>query len=93
MVNLVEPDDEICLSAKSFSKMKNLQLLFICNARFSGDHVAYLSNELRLLDWPECPLQALPSTFNPRKLVELNMPRSRLLQLGEGLKVLKIIFI
>ncbi|XP_068323125.1 TMV resistance protein N-like [Pyrus communis] len=26
MVNLVEPDDEICLSAKSFSKMKNLQL-------------------------------------------------------------------
>ncbi|XP_050104641.1 probable WRKY transcription factor 19 [Malus sylvestris] len=86
MVNLVEPDDEICLSAKSFSEMKNLQLLFIRNARFSGDHVAYLSNELRLLDWPECPLQALPSTFNPRKLVELNMPRSRLLQLGEGLK-------
>ncbi|KAI5314391.1 hypothetical protein L3X38_043567 [Prunus dulcis] len=81
--------DDICLSDDSFSKMKNLRLFINVNARFSGDHVDYLSNELRFLHWPECPLQVLPSTFNPRKLVELYMPCSRLSQLGEGLKRLQ----
>ncbi|CAL8176290.1 unnamed protein product [Prunus armeniaca] len=81
--------DDICLSGDSFSKMKNLQLFINVNARFFGDHVDYLSNELRFLHWPDCPLQTLPSTFNPRKLVELHMPCSRLSQLGEGFKRLQ----
>ncbi|ONH91384.1 hypothetical protein PRUPE_8G111200 [Prunus persica] len=81
--------DDICLSGDSFSKMKNLRLFINVNARFSGDHVDYLSNELRFLHWPNCPLQTLPSTFNPRKLVELYMPYSRLSQLGEGFKRLQ----
>ncbi|XP_021824902.1 TMV resistance protein N-like, partial [Prunus avium] len=81
--------DDICLSGDSFSKMKNLRLFINVNARFSGDHVDYLSNELRFLHWPDCPLQSLPSTFNPRKLVELYMPCSRLSQLGEGFKRLQ----
>ncbi|XP_021800385.1 TMV resistance protein N-like, partial [Prunus avium] len=76
---------EICLNAQSFSQMKNLQVFINCNARFSGD-IDYLPNELRFLDWPECPCQSLPSNFNPRKLVQLNMPRSGLLRLGEGFK-------
>ncbi|KAL6270254.1 hypothetical protein ACE6H2_027165 [Prunus campanulata] len=80
--------DDICLSGDSFSKMKNLRLFINVNARFSGDHVDYLSNELRFLHWPDCPLQSLPSTFNLRKLVELYMPCSRLSQLGEGFKVI-----
>ncbi|KAH0977667.1 hypothetical protein GBA52_027386 [Prunus armeniaca] len=78
--------DDICLSDDIFSKMKNLRLFINVNAQFYGDHVDYLSNELRFLHWPGCPLQTLPSTFNPRKLVELYMPRSRLSQLGEGFK-------
>ncbi|ONH91399.1 hypothetical protein PRUPE_8G111900 [Prunus persica] len=69
--------------------MKNLRLFINVNARFYGDHVDYLSNELRFLHWPGCPLQTLPSTFNPRKLVELYMPCSRLSQLGEGFKRLQ----
>ncbi|CAL2278869.1 unnamed protein product [Prunus armeniaca] len=77
---------DIYLSNDSFSKMKNLRLFINVNARFYGDHVDYLSNELRFLHWPGCPLQTLPSTFNPRKLVELHMPHSRLSQLGEGFK-------
>ncbi|CAL2278875.1 unnamed protein product [Prunus armeniaca] len=81
--------DDICLSGDSFSKMKNLRLFINVNARFYGDHVDYLSNELRFLHWPDCPLQTLPSTFNPRKLVELYMPCSRLSQLGEGFKRLQ----
>lgn len=85
MVNLPEPY-EICLNAKSFTKMKNLQLFINCNAQFSGE-VGYLSNDLRFLDWPECPLKALPSSFNPKKLVELKLPNSRIEQLGNGFEV------
>ncbi|XP_021815751.1 TMV resistance protein N-like [Prunus avium] len=86
MVNLPKPY-EICLSAKSFAEMKNLQLFMNCNAHFSGE-VGYLSNDLRFLDWPECPLKALPSSFNPKKLVELKLHNSRIEQLGNGFESL-----
>ncbi|CAB4290322.1 unnamed protein product [Prunus armeniaca] len=82
-------EHEISLSSNSFSKMKNLQLFINRNARFSETRVDYLPNELRLLDWPKCPLQTFPSSFNPKKLVEINMPRSSLSQLGEGFKRLQ----
>ncbi|KAL6179601.1 hypothetical protein ACLB2K_051114 [Fragaria x ananassa] len=78
-------EDEICLSSKCFKKMKNLQLFININARFSGE-VNYLSNQLRFLDWPGFPAQSLPSDFNPQKLVNLNMPNSRISRLGQGLK-------
>ncbi|XP_050284950.1 disease resistance protein RUN1-like [Quercus robur] len=38
----------------------------------------YLPNELRFLDWPGYPFSSLPSNFCPKKLVVLNMSRSRL---------------
>ncbi|PRQ21615.1 putative winged helix-turn-helix DNA-binding domain, leucine-rich repeat domain, L [Rosa chinensis] len=79
-------EDEICLSAKCFKKMKNLQLFININASFSGE-VNYLPNQLKFLDWPGFPAQSLPSNFNPQKLVELNMPNSRISRLGQGLKV------
>ncbi|XP_004289231.1 PREDICTED: TMV resistance protein N-like [Fragaria vesca subsp. vesca] len=78
-------EDEICLSAKCFKKMKNLQLFININARFSGE-IIYLPNQFRFLDWPGFPAQSLPSDFNPQKLVRLNMPNSRISQLGQGLK-------
>ncbi|XP_040361360.1 TMV resistance protein N-like isoform X2 [Rosa chinensis] len=78
-------EDEICLSAKCFKKMKNLQLFININARFSGE-VKYLPNQLKFLDWPGFPAQSLPSDFNPQKLVKLNMPNSRISRLGQGLK-------
>ena len=76
----------IHLNAKSFSNMKNLQIFINCNAFFTGE-VEYLPNELRFLDWPNCPLPSLPSNFNPRKLIKLNMPYSNMLQMEHGLKV------
>ncbi|XP_062029613.1 disease resistance protein RPV1-like [Rosa rugosa] len=79
-------EDEICLSAKCFKKMKNLQLFININARFSGE-VNYLPNQLRFLDWPGFPSQSLPSDFNPQNLVMLNMPDSRISRLGQGLKM------
>nr|XP_011470560.1 PREDICTED: uncharacterized protein LOC101303284 [Fragaria vesca subsp. vesca] len=84
MVNLPK-SDVIRLNAESFSKMKNLRLFITCNLSFCGD-VEYLPNKLRILDWPECPLKSFPSNFNPRKLVQLNMPCSHMTRLGEGFK-------
>ncbi|XP_061993973.1 disease resistance protein TAO1-like [Rosa rugosa] len=53
---------------------------------FSGD-IDYLSNQLRWLDWPYCPLQCLPSNFHAKKLVNLNIYRScRITRLWEGHK-------
>ncbi|KAJ6397544.1 hypothetical protein OIU77_018538 [Salix suchowensis] len=38
----------------------------------------FLSNELRILDWPYYPLKSLPSNFFPENLVVLKMPGSHL---------------
>nr|XP_048319493.1 disease resistance protein RPV1-like [Ziziphus jujuba var. spinosa] len=38
--------------------------------------VGHLSNELRLLEWHGYPHKSIPSSFCPRKLVELNMSSS-----------------
>ncbi|KAM5575990.1 TMV resistance protein N [Rosa sericea] len=81
-------EDEICLSAKCFKKMKNLQLFININARFSGE-VNYLPNQLRFLDWPGFPAQSLPSDFSPQKLVKLNMPNSHISRFGQGFKNLQ----
>ncbi|CAL2278837.1 unnamed protein product [Prunus armeniaca] len=82
--------DEVCLNAGSFSKMKNLRLFINRNGRLSGE-VDYLPNELRFLRWPEYPSQSLPANFNPKKLVALTMPHSRILRLNLEFKSLKFI--
>ncbi|XP_050371431.1 disease resistance protein RPV1-like [Argentina anserina] len=83
-----ESEGKICLSSKSFSTLKNLQVFIICGNIFTGHHVNDLSNELRVLDWSYCPLWAFPSNFNPKKLVLLNMPSSQTSPLGEVTKIL-----
>ncbi|TQE03587.1 hypothetical protein C1H46_010902 [Malus baccata] len=86
-VQLLESDNEICLSPATFSNMKNLKIFINRNGRFSGA-VDYLPNNLRLVDWPECPLTSLPRNFNPKNLVLLNMRNSRITGFGEGFKKL-----
>ncbi|KAM5569600.1 hypothetical protein ABKV19_016884 [Rosa sericea] len=76
-VELPEESDEICLSITTFSKMRNLRLFIHRAGCFSGA-LDYLPNSLRVVDWPNCPFQSLPSNFNPRKLAVLKMPRSRI---------------
>ncbi|XP_061992757.1 TMV resistance protein N-like [Rosa rugosa] len=85
-------NDEICLNAKSFSKMTNL-VYFSSNyfVDYSGN-IDRLSNKLRWLDWWGCPIQSFPSNFHPRKLVALNIPYNPfIIRLWEGLKVLNLI--
>ncbi|KAL6225840.1 hypothetical protein ACLB2K_004689 [Fragaria x ananassa] len=69
--------DEIYLNSKSFSKMKDLRYFFIrsINIKWSGN-IDHLSNELRYLEWPKCPLQSFPSNFHPYKLVKLHISDS-----------------
>ncbi|KAM5570049.1 hypothetical protein ABKV19_017188 [Rosa sericea] len=77
--------EDIQLSAQSFSRMTNLKFFKNRDACFSGE-IRSLPNSLRLIDWPEYPFGSLPWDFDPEKLVKLNMPRSRMSQLGETFK-------
>ncbi|KAL6203908.1 hypothetical protein ACLB2K_021178 [Fragaria x ananassa] len=80
---------KIHLNSESFSKMKNLQIFVTPRDIFTGDHVNYLSNELRLLVWECCPLSAFPPSFYPKKLVVLRMPGSQTSPLGEVQKTMQ----
>ncbi|KAL5843253.1 hypothetical protein ACOSQ4_009211 [Xanthoceras sorbifolium] len=77
------------LDGKSFSNMRNLRLLKISNVNLSED-LQYLSDELRFLKWPEYPLSSLPLNFQPRNLFELNLCRSRIKYLWNGMKKLDL---
>ncbi|VVA17183.1 PREDICTED: TMV resistance [Prunus dulcis] len=89
MLNFPKQDDEIFLDVgKSFSKMKNLKILINHNVCLSGDANS-IPNNLRVLDWPGFPFQFFPPNFRPNGLVVLNLPYSRIKQLGEGLKHMK----
>ncbi|GLT52987.1 hypothetical protein SLA2020_262870 [Shorea laevis] len=72
--------DLIHLSPKAFKKMKRLRLIIIRNAHFSKEP-AFLSNELRLIDWPKYPGESFPSNFRGKNLVILRMPDSHLREL------------
>ncbi|KAF3432371.1 hypothetical protein FNV43_RR27111 [Rhamnella rubrinervis] len=76
-----ENEKEVHLSIDPFSKMKKLRLLKIHNMFFS--ECGYLSNELCLLEWHKYPLSYMPSSFQPKKLVELNMTNSCIERLWE----------
>ncbi|XP_042963137.1 probable disease resistance protein RPP1 isoform X2 [Carya illinoinensis] len=55
--------------------MKRLRLFRCRNALFS-EELNFLPNSIRVLDWPNCPLQSMPSKFRGDKLSILLMPGS-----------------
>jgi hypothetical protein len=65
--------------------MKRLKIFINSNARFP-EEPSFLSNELRLLDWPNYPGESLPSNFCGKNLLVLRMPHSQLKDL-EGVQV------
>ncbi|KAF5451960.1 hypothetical protein F2P56_027009 [Juglans regia] len=91
MINLPWDDDNmICLGSEVFAKMERLRILIvkidseIYLSIKSG--LNYLSNELRVLDWPECSLELLPSSFHGEKLVDFNIRNGNIRDLGTGLQ-------
>ncbi|XP_050277260.1 TMV resistance protein N-like [Quercus robur] len=71
----------------SLGKMKSLKYLTIRNV--ICEDLKYLPNGLRLLDWNEFPLSSLPSTYEPTKLVALNMQSSHI-ELDEHFEISEI---
>lgn len=85
------------LNPTAFENMLNLRFLKIysCNDKsISGVHLPKglesLPNELRLLHWENYPLESLPQNFDPRHLVEINMPYGQLQKLWGGTNVSKL---
>ncbi|BFG15731.1 hypothetical protein CerSpe_020040 [Prunus speciosa] len=86
MLDFPKQDDEIFLDVgRSFSKMKNLKIFINYNVCLSGDASSIQSN-LRVLDWYRCPFQSFPANFRPKALVVLNLPYSRIKQIGKRLQ-------
>ena len=85
MLLRLPPNEEEELSAESFTKMNKLRLLKMCKVCLPC--LNYLSNELRLLEWHDYPLESLPKSFQPGELVELIMHRSCLRQLPSDFSV------
>ncbi|QCD86510.1 hypothetical protein DEO72_LG3g1033 [Vigna unguiculata] len=73
--------------ADGLSKIKHLKLLVIKDVRFSGS-LSHLSNELGYLIWKSYPFECLPQSFEPHKLVELNLSSSSIQRLWKGTKLL-----
>ncbi|XP_062110768.1 uncharacterized protein LOC133822445 [Humulus lupulus] len=69
-------DQVLYLNSDPFSKMCYMRLLKMCNVNFSGCIIGSFPKELRLLEWHGYPLKSLPSSFQPHKLVELNLSNS-----------------
>ncbi|KAG6675457.1 hypothetical protein I3842_15G102900 [Carya illinoinensis] len=72
IIEMPEGEDAISLNPKAFIQMKRLRVLINRNASFSSGP-NYLSNELRVLDWFEYPLQSLPPNFHGNKLIIFKM--------------------
>ncbi|KAH7575661.1 hypothetical protein JRO89_XS02G0185600 [Xanthoceras sorbifolium] len=84
---------DVQLSSQVFEKMCNLRILIIKKLDKSTPNLSngldYLPHELRYLSWDSYPLEALPSSFNPENLVELNLSYSNIEQLWEGTKLIQ----
>ncbi len=65
------------LHPKAFKRMENLKLLMVHNIQIDGEPLKYLSNGLRILEWPDYPFP-FPSKYCPQQLVILKMPNSRI---------------
>ncbi|CAL1409765.1 unnamed protein product [Linum trigynum] len=75
-------------NVEAFARMTKLRLLKIRNVKLSKGP-AFLSNELRYLDWHGYPAKYLPSSFHPEKLVRLILHHSKIEQLWFGIWAFK----
>ncbi|XP_048133487.1 TMV resistance protein N-like [Rhodamnia argentea] len=72
--------EDITISADAFTNMKRLRMLILLEVHISSQGPVRLPNELRWLKWPNAPNLEFGS--GPRKLVRLDLHRSRIKQLG-----------
>lgn len=77
----------LSLDAQAFSRMERLRYLQIIYDVQLLQGLAYLSNELRYMDWHDYPLKSFPSTFQPKSLLEIHLPHSKIEHLFDGIMV------
>ncbi|KAJ9167204.1 hypothetical protein P3X46_021870 [Hevea brasiliensis] len=85
---------ELRLTSNTFKRMYNLRLLKFHDSDFENfskvhfpdEGLTFHSNKLRYLHWYRYPSKSLPANFCPENLVELNLPRSNVEQLWEGVQ-------
>ncbi|CAL9020266.1 unnamed protein product [Prunus brigantina] len=70
-------------NCEAFSKMLNLKFLEFDNMMISTSP-RILPNSLRSIKWSLYPSKFLPSGFQPKSLISLEMPDSKLVQLWDG---------
>ncbi|CAJ1978712.1 unnamed protein product [Sphenostylis stenocarpa] len=75
------------MMADGLSKIKHLKLLQLQYLNLSGS-LSHLSNEVGYLTWKAFPFECLPQSFQPDKLIELNLSESNIQRLWTGRKPL-----
>ncbi|KAF8015628.1 hypothetical protein BT93_H1215 [Corymbia citriodora subsp. variegata] len=76
---------ELYISPSAFTHMRRLKVLILLCAQISGGPVC-LPNDLRWLEWPECPFSTLKFGAGPKKLVCFDVRYGRIKEFGENLK-------
>jgi len=79
-----------CFSTKAFKKMKRLRLLQLDGVQLDGDF-KYLSRNLRWLCWNGFPLSCIPSNFDQRNLVSIELENSNMSFVWKETQVLILI--
>ncbi|KAL8090584.1 hypothetical protein AgCh_039871 [Apium graveolens] len=69
-------------STKAFKRMSKLRFLYLKKVDLAGSF-EQIFEDLRWLCWDYCPLKSLPSEFDPKKLVILELPHSSMRALWE----------
>ncbi|KAL3347756.1 hypothetical protein AABB24_021420 [Solanum stoloniferum] len=70
-----------CNINETFRKMKRLRVLEVRATNFcSIDPITHLPSSIRWLDWEGCPLNSLPQSFEPSKLLRLDILESTTIQ-------------
>ncbi|KAK7349265.1 hypothetical protein VNO77_06498 [Canavalia gladiata] len=82
---------ELHLGDDTFKRMTKLRFLKLYSDKRSCNlylprGLEQFSDQLRYLEWNGYPLDSLPSSFCPEKLVELHMPHSHVKKLWDGLQ-------
>ncbi|XP_016471703.1 disease resistance protein Roq1 isoform X1 [Nicotiana tabacum] len=84
--------------SEAFRRMKRLRVLVVRATNFcSIDPITHLPSSLRWLDWEACPLNSLPQSFEPSKLLRLDILECSTLQklwlIPKGLDKLKTLYL
>ncbi|XP_018449032.2 disease resistance protein TAO1-like [Raphanus sativus] len=75
-------------SERAFERLSNLQFLRILGKGVNPRSMNHISQKLRVLIWHKFQMPCFPSSFNPKFLVKLKMPYSKLEKLWEETKPL-----